>query len=674
MTISMKREGSMKLLKAKVAELAGMDAKRLVAVEIFSQKVYKIFRDDDQVLEIRPDDIIYMHEMRWPVPALNQPKAAIDEDHLVILVMNRYLGSARDRERIIGYPLPLCLTKDEASSVDKIYAEVTALVQRFTSTDLTKVLPLGKNDDDKVSEGNESEAVPMSTDGEESSMDLDIEESLPSPLPSRSHFFNLRLHVASLRSYRKGPFFADFQVNDNTKDLASRLDAPQMSRSNSAEQIEEALDEHGGSTDDEDSTAAKIDRKTSEAAPAEEAEPTPLLSSGDILVCDWDNAQHEAAFGAEIGETEASRSLWDQYDSIEDPSQQSDSNKVKRTLTIEDCLQEFIKEEELGEEDLWYCPRCKKHQQATKKFDLWKLPDILVVHLKRFSSSRLYRDKITALVDFPLQGLDLKYYVQGIDDSTDQLSYVYDLYAVDNHMGMLGGGHYTSYAQNPDQQKWYLFDDSSVREVDDLSDLVSPNAYLLFFRRRSVEPLGGVSSQKTAEAEALASLNPSLHSAGTAATSEGSPASTTSTSSSSLSFGSVPKYPSLQLPRQTEDDEVDKDGSVSPVDAEPGSSDGGLSSDGEADKHSEFDGYLEGNVLMTASISDAEAEDTEGIGRQMLKRRTRSPDAVFEEQGGHMRQSPKRDVHHTHATAPATATDSVGFTFGNGPLQSPDDS
>ena len=35
-----------------------------------------------------------------------------------------------------------------------------------------------------------------------------------------------------------------------------------------------------------------------------------------------------------------------------------------------------------------YCPSCKKHQQATKKFDLWKLPKILVIHLKRFSYNR----------------------------------------------------------------------------------------------------------------------------------------------------------------------------------------------------------------------------------------------------------------------------------------------
>lgn len=52
---------------------------------------------------------------------------------------------------------------------------------------------------------------------------------------------------------------------------------------------------------------------------------------------------------------------------------------------------------------LRYCPNCKKHQQATKKFDLWSLPKILVVHLKRFSYSRYCRDKLDTVVLFPIR-------------------------------------------------------------------------------------------------------------------------------------------------------------------------------------------------------------------------------------------------------------------------------
>jgi ubiquitin carboxyl-terminal hydrolase 4/11/15 len=34
---------------------------------------------------------------------------------------------------------------------------------------------------------------------------------------------------------------------------------------------------------------------------------------------------------------------------------------------------------------MWYCPTCKEHRQATKKLELWRVPEVLVVHLKRFS-------------------------------------------------------------------------------------------------------------------------------------------------------------------------------------------------------------------------------------------------------------------------------------------------
>ena len=61
--------------------------------------------------------------------------------------------------------------------------------------------------------------------------------------------------------------------------------------------------------------------------------------------------------------------------------------------------------------DSWYCGRCKEHVRAEKKLDLWSLPELLVVHLKRFSYSRHSRDKLDAPVDFPLSNLDLSSFV-----------------------------------------------------------------------------------------------------------------------------------------------------------------------------------------------------------------------------------------------------------------------
>lgn len=63
----------------------------------------------------------------------------------------------------------------------------------------------------------------------------------------------------------------------------------------------------------------------------------------------------------------------------------------------------YTSQEKLGADDAWYCPNCQKHQQATKKFDLWSLPEMLVIHLKRFSYNRYWRDKIDTVIEFPIK-------------------------------------------------------------------------------------------------------------------------------------------------------------------------------------------------------------------------------------------------------------------------------
>ena len=60
---------------------------------------------------------------------------------------------------------------------------------------------------------------------------------------------------------------------------------------------------------------------------------------------------------------------------------------------------------------------------------------------------------------------------------------VYDLYAVSNHFGGMGGGHYTAYCKNPVFQKWYEFDDSSVSKISQ-SQINTKAAYVLFYKKR----------------------------------------------------------------------------------------------------------------------------------------------------------------------------------------------
>ncbi|KAJ7517420.1 hypothetical protein O6H91_21G023400 [Diphasiastrum complanatum] len=157
------------------------------------------------------------------------------------------------------------------------------------------------------------------------------------------------------------------------------------------------------------------------------------------------------------------------------------SKKARQEIiSLYTCLEAFLKEEPLGPEDMWYCPRCKEHRQASKKLDLWRLPEILVVHLKRFSYSRFAKNKLQTFVNFPIHDLDLTKYVAR---TTGPEFHLYELYAVSNHYGSMGGGHYTAYAKLLDDNKWYRFDDSNVSGVSE-EEIKTTAAYVLFYRRK----------------------------------------------------------------------------------------------------------------------------------------------------------------------------------------------
>ena len=62
---------------------------------------------------------------------------------------------------------------------------------------------------------------------------------------------------------------------------------------------------------------------------------------------------------------------------------------------------------------------------------------------------------------------------------------LYDCYAISNHFGGCGGGHYTAYAKNPVYQKWFNFDDTDVSRASE-ANVVTQAAYVLFYKRRGV--------------------------------------------------------------------------------------------------------------------------------------------------------------------------------------------
>lgn len=274
------------------------------------------------------------------------------------------------------------------------------------------------------------------------------------------------------------------------------------------------------------------------------------VTAEETIAMDWDTA-----------------SLKEEYDPLEastlivDASIEHNRQKDQGPLTLDQCLNIFTAKEHINEA---YCGRCKALRPANKTMDFWRLPPILVIHLKRFCYTQVSRRKLYHFVDFPLVGLDMtkfvakrrrpkRLYESGMtywrflggklqheedDDVAENEaqemhehhvdhkisipiskshsssnckdtngttclnspatatvltkvrneSFLYDLYAVVNHVGALATGHYFAYIRSEIDGRWKCFNDHQCKEID-AKEVVSSSAYILFYIRRDMQYL-----------------------------------------------------------------------------------------------------------------------------------------------------------------------------------------
>lgn len=131
--------------------------------------------------------------------------------------------------------------------------------------------------------------------------------------------------------------------------------------------------------------------------------------------------------------------------------------------------------------------------------NIWRLPPVMIIHLKRFQFTQHSKRKLRDFVHFPLEGLDLsgvlsksktesKLSDSGSSDD-DQVRYtrpLYDLFGVIHHQGALAGGHYVASLKSDIDGKWRLFNDAQIYEVNG-KDIIDASAYILFYIRRDMK-------------------------------------------------------------------------------------------------------------------------------------------------------------------------------------------
>lgn len=195
-------------------------------------------------------------------------------------------------------------------------------------------------------------------------------------------------------------------------------------------------------------------------------------------------------------------------------------------VTLEACLRQFARPEQLSDSESFPCARCGDVQHVkTKQLSVRRLPPVLMLHLKRFEhvqkgsagwggsgrsggggSGGLGSDgvtvgrKIEAHVAFSFV-LSMRPYCASstlrsrygnrvspaAEVASDENSQ-YDLFAVIVHTGSMESGHYTAYVQW--QGAWFRCDDHQVTRADPIT-VAAAQAYLLFYSARTAGS-GGV--------------------------------------------------------------------------------------------------------------------------------------------------------------------------------------
>ncbi|KAI5954277.1 DOA4 [Candida jiufengensis] len=161
----------------------------------------------------------------------------------------------------------------------------------------------------------------------------------------------------------------------------------------------------------------------------------------------------------------------------------------KEKVNLQNCIDEFLTTELLDDNNKWFCPECKTHRKSTKKIEITRLPQVLIINFKRFKIQLNSIKKLETYVTYPVdEVLDLTNYwpTDGMNELgslpiRNQIPpFKYKLFGVANHFGSLTTGHYTSYVKK--QSNWYYFDDTKFTKVSS-NQVLNKNAYCLFFQR-----------------------------------------------------------------------------------------------------------------------------------------------------------------------------------------------
>lgn len=153
------------------------------------------------------------------------------------------------------------------------------------------------------------------------------------------------------------------------------------------------------------------------------------------------------------------------------------NEQISSNLNLYDCLNFFTAYEE---REKYKCSSCKNIITMTKQMTIAYPPKVIMIQLKRFKQTKSENTKSEVIVEFPLQ-LDL---TENIYFKSKDAKCEYDLFGVVYHSGTSSFGHYIAKCFNAFTNDWVEYNDQSAYQLNSNKDIVTNNAYLLFYRRK----------------------------------------------------------------------------------------------------------------------------------------------------------------------------------------------
>eukprot|EP00903_Cladosiphon_okamuranus_P012270 g11508.t1 len=592
------KTAAVKDLRRTLAKAAGKREDRLAFAEIWLNKFHEVFEDDRSLSDIRQDELFAFELLEWPEPEPLPPTTAYEHEYGLGGTASGSWEQKLAPFLMMTFREKKLQAASDADGRFRMYKETKRYLARFPSPqelqDLVELaskeeVPVEQEQDGRGFSEAENELNHRLRQASVNSYPF-VELSSPEKLAGFSEAAqsledlvlqeqrNVTVQIVQYRSieYAYGrttttpfsfPLLASYRPLSTTIGEFRSMLAVVLRRfvlPRDAAEKDNGMDLDGAADDGE--SAEVLNPPSTNSEPGADSDTVmQLFRSGglELLTEDFTGREINILGGGDCrDEDQVSESIeesascmsrlklrWSEdalreaYDATEVSMVEDDSsvalsrNRLPKKLSVSECVDCFLEREQLDDTEMWYCSSCKEHRRAFKLLEFWRLPPVLIIHLKRFSYDTYggwaaSREKIEDFVTFPVRGLDMQHLEREVQaraanapkeefpspacsggpevdqhqeeqtlkaaapsfttqpgrpeqqPTTSSTPAVYDLWGVVNHYGGLGGGHYTAYALNVIDKRWYEFSDDRVSVVDNEADLVTSAAYVLFYSRR----------------------------------------------------------------------------------------------------------------------------------------------------------------------------------------------